>query len=145
MYTPLGFSCRALLPRVYTCQSVLRISESPGVLLCWKPKYQHSTWGVCFSTHLFPLPWKQLLEFFMDTYQSFTVLLFLKQRLSIWRTGDSPLKQLCLTDWCGGQSISLPLKTPLRQKPGVRRFDIHRPGNLCHQHILCRVRMITAY
>ena len=38
-----------------------------------------------------------------------------------------------------------PPQDPIKAEAGVCRFDIHRPGNLCHQHILCHVRMVTAY
>lgn len=123
MFSPLGFSFCALLPRVYTCrwQTLLRISgwvkKCPAVLhlitlihqtRCWlshgliHPSIPPSNYSICGmnpSLRLQSGPQIVLLRTHIWVllshcgWGSFS---------PIWQTGDSPLKCLHLTHWCGG-------------------------------------------
>lgn len=68
---------------------------------------------------------RELPSHLTDRWSSFEVA---PSHLLMWRPENEP-----------------PPQDPIKAKPRVRGFDIHRLGNLCHQHILCHVRMITAY
>lgn len=162
MYTPLGFRCCALLPRLCTCrcQTLLRISWWVKKCLavfhptpvhqtrCWLPHWcrraNPSIHPYCINPYLYLQSSPQIV-FSEDTYLTFTVPLCLRELPShltdrwfsfevapsyslMWRPENEP-----------------PPQDPIKAKPRVCRFDIHRLGNLCHQHILCHVRMITAY
>lgn len=157
MYSPFGCKNSAPLPRVYTCtcQTLLGISwwvkKCPTALLpktilqirSWLP---HWCRGTDPSIHQSDsLPSKQFLGSLRIHTFLYTILLCRRElpshltdrwssfevapsHLLMWRPENEP-----------------PPQDPIKAKPRVRGFDIHRLGNLCHQHILCHVRMITAY
>lgn len=151
MYSPFGCRYGALLPRVYTCrcQTLLRISwrvQKCPAALHQTPIHQTKVLAAGELIHQsisLSLEWS-LDSFAEDTYL-FSLLLCLMEppshltdrwtsfevapsHLQMWRPENEP-----------------PPQDPIKAKPRVHGLDIHRQGNLYHQHILCHVRMITAY